>query len=158
MNTSARAALLFLALLLSGCATLGQREPVEVSLAGLEVLEMNLLEQRYLLRLRIMNPDDRAIAIRGMSYQLWLNDSKFARGVSDQAVEVPGFGERVVEVSIVSGLTSVLRQVREFGQGQPERFTYRLAGHLSLDGAAWRTPSWRQRISLPLSLSFSGSR
>lgn len=139
---------LLLASLLAGCAVFRTDvEPPIVTLADLGVREMGLFEQRYRLRLRIQNPNDFALHIRGLSYDLDLNGREFARGVSAQDVTVPGFGEALIEVDAVSNLARVVDQVLDFGkQGA---LSYRLAGQLRLGHAVSRVPfEYRGEISL----------
>lgn len=70
-------------LLLNACATLMQQfDPPYGNLAGLELKELGLLEQRYLLKLRVQNPNSVPLPIAGMNYDLAINNKKFARGVS----------------------------------------------------------------------------
>ena len=125
-------ALLFLMLLLTGCAGLMQREAVRVSVAGIEPLRGEGLEARFLVKLRIQNPNDTPIEYNGISVELELGGHDFGSGVSDQRGRVPRFGERVVSVPMVVPFTSVVRQLFGLaGRKEPlERLQYRLRGKL----------------------------
>ncbi|PRE31174.1 LEA type 2 family protein [Burkholderia cenocepacia] len=84
--------LLFAAVfLLGGCAGF-TREPVRVSVAGLDPLVGQGLEMRFSLKLRVQNPNDAPIDYDGISVALDLNGTPFASGVSDRAGTVPRFG------------------------------------------------------------------
>lgn len=120
-----------LALLLPGCASLKPAKP-EVSLAGVELLEAGLLEQRFLLKLRLTNPGEAEITIHGLRFELELNGAPFARGVSDKAVTVPRLGEAVMEVAASSNLSSLLRAVRDMAKNERKTLDYRLHGSLSV--------------------------
>lgn len=135
------------AAVLGGCAALaGKTEPPQVSLAGLQIVEMGLFEQRFNLKLRIQNPNDFSLPIRGMTYDLELNEQQFARGVSNQSVTVPALGEGLVDVQVVSNLFNVLEQLRSLSGGQ---FSYRLSGGVSLAHRAARIPfEYQGQISL----------
>lgn len=122
---------LFLALLLPGCASLKPAKP-EVALAGLELLEAGLLEQRFLLKLRLTNPGETEIAIHGLRFELELNGEPFARGVSDKAITVPRLGEAQMEVAASSDLSALLRQVRTMAKSGRKALDYRLHGNLSV--------------------------
>ena len=136
-----RAALVLLAVLVSGCAGLGAyREPPRVSLVSIQPREMGVLEQRYGLQLRIMNPNDTALPVAGMQYSLQINDREFAYGVSRQPVSIPAYGEAVIDVDVVSNLLSVLRRLQEENAGKPGSLTYRLSGSLSLENRVGRLP------------------
>lgn len=122
-----------MALGLGACAGLTQKlEPPRVSLSGLEPEEFGLFEQRYLLRLRVQNPNDVELPIAGMDFHLYLNDEEFASGVSDQQVTVPAFGEQLVEARVTSSLAGIIEQLRRMGRTEAQTFSYRLAGHVKL--------------------------
>lgn len=129
----ARVALVLLCLGLASCASLTARlEPPLVSLAGLELEELGVFEQRYRLRLRIQNPNDVELPIAGMDFRLYLNDEEFARGLSDQQAVVPAYGEALVEVRVTSSITGVIGQLQRFSRADTQAFSYRLAGHVKL--------------------------
>jgi LEA14-like dessication related protein len=56
-------------------------EPPRVSLAGLEIVDANLFEQRYALRLRLQNTNDMTLSITGLDYEVFLNDRPCVRCV-----------------------------------------------------------------------------
>ena len=92
--------LLFAAVfVLGGCAGL-TREPVSVTVAGLDPLVGQGLEMRFSLKLRVQNPNDTPIEYDGISVALELNGTPFASGVSDRAGVVPRFGEAVIDVPV----------------------------------------------------------
>ena len=122
-------------LLLAACAGLsGISQRPELSLSSLEGVDLGLLEQRYLLRLRVRNPNDADLLVRGLSFAVELNGKPFARGVSDQSVTVPRLGEALLEVSATSSLGSFWRQWREVARATPQELTYRLSGQVSVQG------------------------
>jgi LEA14-like dessication related protein len=86
MSAIRRAALVGLAVsALAACAGLGLREPVRVSLAGLEPLAGAGMEARFVARIRVQNPNEAPIAYDGLSVEVDLNGRSFASGVSDAA-------------------------------------------------------------------------
>jgi LEA14-like dessication related protein len=93
---------------------------------------MGLLEQRYGLQLRIMNPNDTAIPLEGLSYTLEINGREFAYGVSRQSVSIPAYGEALLDVDVVSNLLNVLQQVQEMGAEKRSSLNYRLSGKMNL--------------------------
>ncbi len=121
---------LLAASLLRGCAAL-TTQPPEVTLAGLDIVEAGLLEQRFAMKLRLQNPNDAGITITGLSFQVEVNGQTFAKGVSGQTVTVPRFGEAVLAVDAVSNLASVLRQISELSKGGREGIDYRIHGRLA---------------------------
>jgi LEA14-like dessication related protein len=123
-------------LVLVGCATI-DGEALRVSLVSVSVAEAALLEQKYMLRVRLQNPADRALSLDGFVYDLTLNGRAFARGVSDQQVVVPRFGEAVVDLPAVGSTGAVIRQMLELGSGR-RQVDYRLVGRANADGTRLR--------------------
>lgn len=131
----------FLTVAISGCAaTGGLANPPRVTLADLRLAEVGLVEQRYAAKLRIRNPNDAPLHVRGMEYTISINERKFADGVSGQNFSVPGYGERIIEVSLTSTVLRVFEQIRKLSDGEPETFRYRIAGSLSLAGLRGSIP------------------
>lgn len=121
------------ALALSGCAGMAERgDAVSVTVSDLRMGTAGLLEQQYFVTLRIQNPNDRDLAIKGVVFQLDINDKAFAKGTTGQAVTVPRFSTATVEVETLSTLGSILRQVG--GGSMPEQFRYRIKGRLYQEG------------------------
>jgi LEA14-like dessication related protein len=92
-----------------------------------------MLEQRFALQLRILNPNDVAIPVEGLSYAIEINDREFAYGVSQQAVEIPAFGEALLDVEVVSNLLNVVQQLQALHGEDRDSLAYRLTGKISLD-------------------------
>ena len=133
--------LLLLALLVSACATTATfQDPPRVTLTSIQPKEMTLLEQRYSLQLRIMNPNEVAIPVEGLSYALEINGREFAYGVSNAAVSIPPFGEALLDVEVVSNLLNIMQQMREMQGEQHDSLRYRLSGKISLDNSPARLP------------------
>jgi LEA14-like dessication related protein len=132
---------LLAALLLGACAGLSSYpEQPRVSLVSIQPLDMTLLEQRYGLQLRILNPNDSAIPVEGLNYSLEINGREFAYGVSRQAVTIPPFGEALLDVDVVSNLLNVLQQMQELGEERQDTLAYRLSGKLSLSNSLVKLP------------------
>lgn len=131
-------ALLFV---LGGCAALAPKiDPPHVSLSDLKLKDVGLFEQRFTLTLRIQNPNDFALPIKGMDYEVFLNDQKFARGVSNDAVTVPALGEALASVDVVSNAGSLWQQAQTLMNGKQTALRYRLSGGLRVVNRAVKIP------------------
>ena len=107
---------------------------VDVTLANIAPKDVGLLEQQYQVDLRIQNPNDTPMLIEGCSYLIEINGKPFARGVSDQSVTVPRFGQVVVSATAVSNLTGLVEQIRKLKSGLPDALRYRITGKFALSG------------------------
>lgn len=112
------AALLLAGLLLSACQSLGLRDPLRVSVAGVEPLPGEGLELRFNVRLRVQNPNDGAVDYDGLALDLEVNGRHLASGVSDQKGTVPRYGEAVLGVPVTVSAFAALRQALGLMQGE----------------------------------------
>ena len=123
---------------LTGCASLlSDAEPPEVSLAGLALEQPGLFEQRLRLDLRLRNPNDFALDVERLLFDLEVNDQELGRGWTTASFDVPAFGEAVVPVSIVVPTSGLIEQMVELGTTQ--RLDYRLKGEAKLSDAVFGT-------------------
>jgi LEA14-like dessication related protein len=143
----ARIYVMAMALFLAGCAGVTTRPP-DVSLAGIELRDVSLFEQKFRLKLRLTNPGEREFVINGISCEIELNGHAFARGVADRTVMVPRYGEAVLDLDATSALSGVLQQLHELSRGR-ERIDYRIHGHISLGGLGSIPFERRGDVALP---------
>lgn len=115
---------------LSGCATLGGGEPVEVQLVSLTPLASTAFEHRLRVELRLRNPNNRAYEIEGLRFVLDVNGARLASGVSNESVTLPRLGEVVVPVTTTTTLFDLVNQLLAFGKQPQPRFSYALRGKL----------------------------
>jgi len=126
-------AVLLCALLAAACASLGKyQEAPRVTLVSIQPVDVTLFEQRFAVQLRVMNPNADALPVDGLSYALEINEREFAYGVSPQSVDIPAFGEALLDVEISSSLLSVVRQLQSMGDAERNSLDYRLAGKINL--------------------------
>lgn len=138
-------------LILAGCAGIKPGfETPRVSLVALEPLDVQLFEQRYGLRLRIQNPNDTELRIKGLDYEVELNGETFGTGVSNAAATVPAYGEATLDLTMVSNLARVLNQFDQLLRDDAPSLDYAIRGKLSLDGLLLALPFSREgSLTLP---------
>lgn len=128
---SALAALLILTL--SACALFQGRDPVNISVIGIEPLPGQELELRMAVKLRVQNPNETPIDYNGVALNLAVNGQPLAAGVSDQHGSIGRFSEQVLVVPVSITAFSVLRQALGLSQmssldGMPYEVRGKLAG------------------------------
>src|SRR6478609_2016123 len=74
------AVLLLICAALGACAGMSGRDPVQVTVAGIEPLPGEGLEARLLIKLRIQNPNDAPIDYDGVFVELDVLDKTYATG------------------------------------------------------------------------------
>ena len=129
---SSRAAALTCLVLLQGCATVPHRDPLQVTVAGIEPLEGEGLEMRLMVKLRVQNPNDAPVEYDGVAVDMEVQGKKFATGVADTMGSVPRFGEAVVSVPVTISAMRMIGQALGLMQGSGlEKIRYEMTGKLS---------------------------
>lgn len=141
---------IFIAVALSACAAMQPRDPVQVTVAGLEPLPAEGLEVRMLVKLRVQNPNDVPIEYNGVFVKLDVLDQSFATGVSDERGSVPRFGESVISVPITVSMLRIAAQgVGLLGGGSRDKVTYSLEGKLGGSGFSSTRFQAQGQLTLP---------
>ena len=134
--------LLVVGLLVAACATVPPDiEPPKISIANIAPKDFAIFEQRFDVQLRIQNPNEKDLGINGMRFDIDLNEREFANGMSGEKVTIPRFGSQVVNVEVVTGISSFLRQVQELNKTGAGKIRYRLKGTAFVDApSTFRLP------------------
>src|SRR5262247_3660235 len=118
--------------LIAGCSTLPGHDPVQVQVVGVEPLQGEGLELRFLCKLRVQNPNDTPITYDGIYLELEVRGSTFATGVSDVSGTVPRFGEVVLSVPVAASTLRFARQaIGMFMSQDRSKIDYVLKGKIS---------------------------
>lgn len=142
-RTSRLLAVLMLVSLLGGCAMVkkySDMKPPRVTLSNLSVLDMTLFEQRFQVALRLQNPNDFALPITGLDYELQLAGQEFAHGVTTERITIPANGEVVVQLPVVTNLMDSVNLVRRLTGHLSEALSYSITGHISVAGVPLSLP------------------
>ena len=132
------------ALALGACASMPGRDPLQVTVAGIESLPGEGMELRMLVKLRVQNPNQAPIDFSGVYVELDVQGKTFATGVSSEAGTVPAYGEAVIAVPVTVSVLRMVRHVIGVLDGQPvDTIRYEMSGKLS--GGTFST--WRFRSS-----------
>jgi LEA14-like dessication related protein len=116
----------------SGCANMPHKDPLQVTVAGIEGLPGEGMEVRMLVKLRVQNPNPAPIQYSGAYLEFDVLDKTFATGVTSESGTVPGFGEAIVAVPVTVSVLRMVRQVVGVLDGQPvEKINYQMSGKLN---------------------------
>ncbi len=141
---------------LAACSSLTPRDPLHIDLVGLEPQAGQGMEMRFVVVLRVQNPNDNAIYYNGVALDLEVNGQPLASGVSADSGQVPRFGEALVRIPLSVSTFSLVRQAwAASGYRQGQNLPYRLNGKLA-DGLfgtvrfnASGTLNWPEPASTP---------
>lgn len=115
-----------------GCASLQGRDPLQVTVAGIEPLQGQGLELRMLVKLRVQNPNDTPVDYNGVAVEMDVQGNTFATGVSDAGGSVPRFGDAIISVPVtVSALRMARQAVDIIRRGGSGTITYEMKGKLN---------------------------
>ena len=120
---------------LSACTAFAPKlETPKLSIVNVELVKGDLFEQRLRARIRVENPNDRELEVKGITYTIEVGGEEFGRGISGSSFTVPRLGEAefdmLVSTNFVSGFARLLSRV---GGGKLENLDYEIAGHVMLD-------------------------
>ena len=126
-----RRALSLMLLPLAGCAAMPGHDPVQVQVVGVEPMEGEGMELRFLCKLRVQNPNDTPIEFNGVFLDLQVRGSSLATGVSDATGTVPRYGEVVIEVPVTASAFRIVRQaIGLYSSSDRSRIDYVLKGKI----------------------------
>ncbi|WP_322981524.1 LEA type 2 family protein [Pseudomonas sp. C11] len=117
---------------LAGCSTWmtgGFKDP-DVRLIKVDVIKAKLLEQEFRLRFRIDNPNGVSLPVRGLDYDVTLNDIPLAEGSSSEWFTVPAHGHHTFEIPVRTNLWRHVRQVVKMLEKPNKPIRYSLKGEV----------------------------
>jgi LEA14-like dessication related protein len=116
---------------LAGCAAsaLNLKTP-QLSLVSVQHAGGDLVEQRFTVRLRVQNPNERELPIKGLKVAIELGGEHLADGVSAREFTVPAGGEAEFDMQMrADAVGAVLKMLRQRGSGSKE-VGYRIKGEV----------------------------
>jgi LEA14-like dessication related protein len=121
---------------LCGCSLFVPKlETPALSVVSVQFLKGDLWHQELKVRLRVQNPNDRSLPIKGLTYELDLDDQEFAHGESGASFVVPALGEAEFDMSVHASLTSLA--IKLLGQGASQ-VQYHIRGNIALSSGLLR--------------------
>jgi LEA14-like dessication related protein len=133
MKFHTRLVVLLACLVFAGCASLQGKDPLQVTVAGIEPLQGEGMELRLMVKLRVQNPNDAPIDYRGVALTMDVQGKTLASGVSDTSGTVPGFGEAVIAVPVSISAFRMARQALGL-KDNTGKIAYEMKGKLSSSG------------------------
>lgn len=137
------------ALLLGGCAT-SRLETPDLQIVGIEMQQSDLFQQRFKVRLRVVNPNDRALPVKGISANMDVNGEQFAQGVASESFTVPALGEAEFDMLLNANLAGTVMRLLSAARdksGNAPSLDYRLYGKLSLASGVLRSIPFEEKGS-----------
>ncbi len=128
-----------LALQLGGCGVLSPRlETPKLDVVGIELMPSDLFQQRLKLKLKVQNPNDVALPIKGVTTDVEVAGEKVATGVSGAQFTVPAFGESEFDMIVTANMAGALVRLLG-GKDRSKDIEYRVTGKVSLASGLLRS-------------------
>jgi LEA14-like dessication related protein len=135
--------------LLSGCAALPQLEAPRLSVISLKMQSADIFSQRLQLRMRVQNPNSRALPVQGIDYRVEVDGAELGQGQTSQPFTVPAMGEAEFDVQFTANLAGTLAKLLT-RKGSRDSVEYRLVGKVALSSGFLRRIPFDERGSVKL--------
>jgi LEA14-like dessication related protein len=117
-----------------------------LSVTGIELVGGNLLQQNFLVKFNVQNPNDRALPVTGLHADLIVMGERFASGIVDRAFVVPAQGSSQFDMTISANLALILFKLKA---NRSDDIDYELTGVASIDLPFLREVPFQQRGVFP---------
>jgi LEA14-like dessication related protein len=138
--------LLCVGIVVSACSPKFERPNLTV--VGIELQGGNLLQQNFLVKFQVENPNDRALPVSGLRADLNVGGERIASGVSNHAFVVPPMGQSEFDMTITANMAVALLQLST--NRHADSIDYEVTGEASLDLPFLRNLPFRQAGSFSL--------
>ena len=134
----------------AACSLVAPRfeQPI-LSVVGIQLVGGNLLQQNFLVKFNVQNPNDRALPVAGLHAELNVLGQRVASGVVDRAFVVPAHGSSEFDMTISANLAMVLFNLKTSRDKGSDDLDYELTGAASIDLPFLREVPFRQRGVFP---------
>ncbi|HWS64334.1 MAG TPA: LEA type 2 family protein [Steroidobacteraceae bacterium] len=116
-----------------------------LTVVGIELVGGNLLQQNFLVKFNVQNPNDRALPVTGLHAELNVLGERIASGIVDRAFVVPARGSSQFDMTISANLALVLFKLKASTDKRSDDIDYELTGTANIDLPFLREVPFRQR-------------
>jgi LEA14-like dessication related protein len=133
--------------MLGGCSLFVPKfETPQLSVVNVELQKADLWEQRMKVRMRVVNPNDRPIPVKGLTCALEVAGEQLAHGVSGASFNVPALGEAEFDMNMTANMAGAI--IKLLGKGSDsvgDEVDYRVTGKISLSEGLLRSIPFEDR-------------
>jgi LEA14-like dessication related protein len=148
-----RAAAVLCTLILAGCSSLGPKlEAPQLEITGVQMLSTDMFAQKFKVRVKVENPNQIELPVRGLEYQILLMGDSFAEGQSNDVFVLPAGGEAEFDMLVTTNFVSSFgRLLSRVGGGKLEDIDYEIAGKVFVDKGVLRKIPFNHRGTVDFS-------
>ncbi|MDR2214685.1 MAG: LEA type 2 family protein [Nevskiaceae bacterium] len=144
-----RTLMLSMLLLLAACSSVTDLKAPDLDVVNVRMLGGDLSGQRLRLTVRVTNPNDRELPVKGIVYQMRVNGAAFATGESERAFTVPALGSTDFDLNMNANIAGTLFRLLG-GGGKLDKLDYQLTGKVSLSSGLLRSIPFDKKGSFDL--------
>jgi LEA14-like dessication related protein len=116
-----------------GCAMLQpDLEEPRVEVAGLRMLPMENNTPEFEIDLRVINPNDHNLSLRGISYTINIEERDLVTGVANNLPEIPAYGEATITLTATLSVLEGIRLITDLLQRPRDKLNYAFNAQLDL--------------------------
>jgi len=137
--------------LLAACSLLEPKfEKPTLSIESIGIERSDFLTQHLKVHMRVDNPNDRELPVKGLSYTLYIAGEEAAYGTSDASFTVPARGDAEFDMHMTANLAGTLLRLLGRGGSGGEGIEYRVVGKVELSTGLKRSIAFDRRGTFKL--------
>ncbi len=118
----------------AGCSLLAPKfEKPQVSVADIELVGGNLLQQHFLVKLNIENPNDRILPVTSLHVEMNVDGDRIASGVNERPFVVPAHGETQFDMNITANMALAVLKLAGRKDQRADTIDYEMTGGANID-------------------------
>jgi LEA14-like dessication related protein len=141
------------AVLLAACSTMGSNLVApQVEVVGVQMMSTDMFAQRFKVRVKVVNPNDLELPVRGLEYTILLMGDSFAEGMSNDQFLLPALGEAEFDMLVTTNFVSSFgRLLSRVSGGKLEDIDYEIVGKVLVDKGMVRKIPFNHRGTVDFS-------
>jgi len=139
--------------LLAACSTMGSNLVApQVEVVGVQMMSTDMFAQRFKVRVKVINPNDLELPVRGLEYTILLMGDSFAEGMSNDQFLLPALGEAEFDMLVTTNFVSSFgRLLSRVSGGKLEDIDYEIVGKVLVDKGMVRKIPFNHRGTVDFS-------
>jgi LEA14-like dessication related protein len=133
--------------LLAACSTLGSNlQAPKLELMGVQMLSTDMFAQRFKVRVKVINPNELELPVRGLEYTILMMGDSFAEGMSTESFVLPALGEAEFDMLVTTNFVSSFgRLLSRVQGGKLENIDYEITGKIMVEKGMVRKVPFNHR-------------
>ncbi|MCM2312136.1 MAG: LEA type 2 family protein [Steroidobacteraceae bacterium] len=133
--------------LLAACSTLGSNlQAPKLELLGVQMLSTDMFAQRFKVRVKVINPNELELPVRGLEYTILMMGDSFAEGMSTESFVLPALGEAEFDMLVTTNFVSSFgRLLSRVQGGKLENIDYEITGKIMVEKGMVRKVPFNHR-------------